>query len=77
MKSHQFWGKIKSGFGLKAVTSKWTGKTFYFAINKLCYCELGLVLVIYKLVANSNMYRLENDEPYLKSTLMKTSKVLG
>ena len=53
MKSHQFWGKIKSGFGLKAVTSKWTGKTFYFAINKLCYCELGLVLVIYKLVANS------------------------
>ena len=77
MKSHKFLGKIKSGFGLKAVTSKWTSKTFYFAINKLSYCQLGLVLVIYKLVANSNMYRSENYEPYLKSTLMKTSKVLG
>ena len=75
MKSHKFWGKIKSGFCLKAVTSKWTSKTFYFAINKLSYCQLGLVLVIY--VANSNMYCSENDEPYLKSTLMKTSKVLG
>ena len=56
---------------------RWTSKTFDFAINKLSYCQLGLVLVIYKLVANSNMYRSANNGPYLKSTLMKTSEVLG
>ena len=67
MKRHNFWGKIRD----------WLKSSDFFAINKISFCQLGLVLVIYKLVANSDMYRSENDEPYLKSTLMKTSKVLG
>ena len=50
MKRHNFWGKIRD----------WLKSSDFFAINKISFCQLGLVLVIYKLVANSNMSLSEN-----------------